>query len=1116
MKHDESPIANEENKRAEAQHDCQSGVGQSSDVVDEMTAKFSAGALNTADSALGEIFDQGDCPQTEEPSSADVQADFDAEILDNLHVQETHSSQSVAKVSQQGLQDHSANPASEDLALGVPFAVYSQSLPRQTQEEAEHFFQLDPSKQLNYSFRSREARAAMETPSCVSEPIESALRKLKGGGEAAELIAEPELEDYEYLDVAADAQGPDAEILSEIEGEEWERAEEAMDLHAEPSSREAALLHLALERYFQAEAIRKQIVIDTNDLPMDGTPEITGAEKALPTLKPVGKSVKWQFKRRQQIPELLEADPHYESRQALRRFERSGQSLPVVYEDDLDALDATEAESEALGEDKLHWWQGLPQPVYLMAVLLIVFIISLIGLDLTRRFKPLTSKLQKIEEPGDMNVRLRTIDIAEPQFLSDAEYRKGHFIKSDSDGETAYERVLAGETIFKGSGREEDPYLIESAEDLVSLAELVNLERNGRFARAYFRQTADIVLNPLDYTRFDQMDEEDYLKLNLWKPIGSQGKPFRGVYDGDGHSIRGLYYNHRYEGQQSQNFGFFTVLDAATVKNVIIKDALIYAKNHDRVGVLAARAINGSILESIDIEARIVANGVVAGLVAEMKNSETETFNQAKHVQFSGSIENFIAANDEARESLAAGLIADASELDLSEASNHASIRSQGMAAGLVGSYQLNSVQVLETLENTGLIEARDAAAGLFATLSFKETGDATLKKLTNSGKILSPQDASGLIAKITLYNPQSSEHSKLRLSHIEQIADIEGKRAAGLSSRVLVSKNMYFELKDFDNRGSIYGETIAAGVLADFSLDGGEVEIENLKNTDQVRIARDAKASFNRSLVAAAYVGRLGLGYDSAGLKFKLQKSENAAQIGPAHAVSAAIGEIYWSALGEDKRQKATVELNSLYSHGELINARYMAGVLALVDETHVSSASQNRIKMEDIALYDLFKLGIDAEHDAIAGLYAGYQTLEDPKSSVAVHRTKPHFEIAAKRCLFGAHFHADDTSRVPNLLRVLRRRSAAFTFEAEGIQLENVYALPYVSRFKDFAIANVLSFPKAYFSYGDGADGLGSDAPELIPGPKSASESSYPGFDFKKVWQIDSRRLTPVPRLD
>jgi len=78
-------------------------------------------------------------------------------------------------------------------------------------------------------------------------------------------------------------------------------------------------------------------------------------------------------------------------------------------------------------------------------------------------------------------------------------------------------------TSLKGEGTAEKPYLVETAADLAFLAQDVNGGNN--YAGKYITQTADIDLGGKE-----------------WTPIGTKDNAFRGIYNGKGYDVTGLYY----------------------------------------------------------------------------------------------------------------------------------------------------------------------------------------------------------------------------------------------------------------------------------------------------------------------------------------------------------------------------------------------------------------------------------------------------------------------------------------------------------------------------------------------------------------------------------------------
>ena len=97
---------------------------------------------------------------------------------------------------------------------------------------------------------------------------------------------------------------------------------------------------------------------------------------------------------------------------------------------------------------------------------------------------------------------------------------------------------------FVGCGTRDDPYLIESYQDIRNLSRTV--EAGERFENCYFRQTDDIDMENVG-----------------WFPIGTADSPFAGVYDGNGHSIRNLLVT--YESAPSGVSGLFGYVSGAVI-----------------------------------------------------------------------------------------------------------------------------------------------------------------------------------------------------------------------------------------------------------------------------------------------------------------------------------------------------------------------------------------------------------------------------------------------------------------------------------------------------------------------------------------------------------------------
>ena len=121
-----------------------------------------------------------------------------------------------------------------------------------------------------------------------------------------------------------------------------------------------------------------------------------------------------------------------------------------------------------------------------------------------------------------------------------------------------------------GSGTESDPYLILNPIQLNQMRNFLN--QSG----VHFKLMANI-----DLTEF----LEDENPSQGWQPVGTSSIPFKGVLDGNGKTISGLWINREF----SDYVGFFGTLNG-TVKNLTLKGSKVKGRN--QVGFLSGSANN--------------------------------------------------------------------------------------------------------------------------------------------------------------------------------------------------------------------------------------------------------------------------------------------------------------------------------------------------------------------------------------------------------------------------------------------------------------------------------------------------------------------------------------------
>ena len=139
-----------------------------------------------------------------------------------------------------------------------------------------------------------------------------------------------------------------------------------------------------------------------------------------------------------------------------------------------------------------------------------------------------------------------------------------------------------------GDGSENSPYEISNAEELYWFAALVNGELGGETPNASAKLTADISVNSyvLDY---DGTLNNNGYGFETWTPIGNGSNLYTGTFDGQGHTISGLYFNI----SECNIVGLFGA-NKGTIKNVGVVDSYFYGSDYVG-GVCGANSEGGTI-----------------------------------------------------------------------------------------------------------------------------------------------------------------------------------------------------------------------------------------------------------------------------------------------------------------------------------------------------------------------------------------------------------------------------------------------------------------------------------------------------------------------------------------
>jgi len=170
---------------------------------------------------------------------------------------------------------------------------------------------------------------------------------------------------------------------------------------------------------------------------------------------------------------------------------------------------------------------------------------------------------------------------------------------------------------FEGCGTAASPFLIGTAAQLAKLAELVTSSNatNDTYGNKYYQLTADIDIS--DYADIDR----GYGLLVGWLPIGgtSPGRHFSGNFNGDKHTVKGLYIKSTIGGTN----GLFGGIDGGTVRNLGVAGIVITSGGSaNNGGGLAGAITRKSTITNCFTSVTVTGGNHCGGIVGAVSNSD--------------------------------------------------------------------------------------------------------------------------------------------------------------------------------------------------------------------------------------------------------------------------------------------------------------------------------------------------------------------------------------------------------------------------------------------------------------------------------------------------------------
>ena len=394
-----------------------------------------------------------------------------------------------------------------------------------------------------------------------------------------------------------------------------------------------------------------------------------------------------------------------------------------------------------------------------------------------------------------------------------------------------------------GDGTEENPFLIATATQLRNMEYLVN-KKNKEYGASHYKLIADISLNEnsANYANWSTT-----APANTWTPMGSDTTlSFKGVFDGDNHSISGIYTNAKFSGL------FGAIGTTGIVKNVTVKESLAKTTAaNGGAGLIAG--FNLGLVDNVINEGNIWGNITASGTSSTYNNLNCGgivgfTTGTVSNAENSGSIR--CSANGTYETVSAGGLVGYAQKAHLKGLKNSGSITTyvsgnnaivKGISGGILGLGEKNGL--IEDVINTGTVygKGKDTAkvapvyvrvGGIIGQFSPDANDSAVINRAINTGSL------EGVIS--TGHTTSNSENT---------VAGIVGKNYSGIV--VIRNSRNSGDIKATTSKS--LAQTFVGGI---FGLDQSGFIVENCYATGKYT----ASTSMNTSpKTAKHYIGGLG-----------------------------------------------------------------------------------------------------------------------------------------------------------------------------------------------------------------------------------------------------------------
>lgn len=404
---------------------------------------------------------------------------------------------------------------------------------------------------------------------------------------------------------------------------------------------------------------------------------------------------------------------------------------------------------------------------------------------------------------------------------------------------------------LEGSGTEEAPYLIATVEDLYQVAAALskkNVHEDKQaldyrdYQRSHYRLTADLVLN--DVSDFDNWEINP--PENRWVPMGE----LRGSFDGDGHTITGLYCRSTEELSEETygRFGLFSTV-IGSVCNLRLEKAFVDGRQGTSsysVGLLAGDVGAKGSLRNCHGKG-VVFGQDSGGAISRCGGLVGSNSGLISDCTFKGKVAGGNSVYIGGLGGYSSGTISNCKVS--AQVTGECASGNGSDVGGIVGGLSAFGKQdaVVENCTFEGEVTSNWYAGGIAALLSGGKEVQAIVRNCTNLGSVTGQADAGG-IAGATLSSGIRLENSLNRgkvlsldtsvyasggilgyanvsvtIGNCTNEGDISAYVPGGILGRTMPGNKAVIRLENCTNRGVMQGEGFNAGGILCSIMSFGE-----------------------------------------------------------------------------------------------------------------------------------------------------------------------------------------------------------------------------------------------------------------------------------------------------